>query len=392
MSEFIGRMAGRLSVLSAMLVSAGVWADDADVFNLYADAGYTYDSNLFRVDDGAALPWGKKSDNVLTADVGVSIDKPFSQQRFRLDASVGRNRYSNHSFLDYDSFQYSGRLDWHVSPRISGVASSDRTEALVGFDAKNDFNRTVRTRTNNRFEADFHVVSRWHALAGYLQEKQSDSYNDVSQDRDFDLKGWSAGLRYDPGSGRKLEFRYISRNGRYRSTVGNFDQTEYEARLVYPVDDKTRIEAVAAYVDRNHDDDPQRDYDGWRARATLTWAATGKLGVRAEYERQLRSWQDVYSSYYTADNLSVGPYWSITAKQTLAASLVYGRDQYGGAPSSWAGPSRDDKRNALVLTWSWEPTRTTGVTATARRQNRDSNYPGFDYTDTMVGVGVHVAF
>ncbi|MDD5363793.1 MAG: outer membrane beta-barrel protein [Gallionellaceae bacterium] len=394
MRDAIGKI-GKLSLLSTLLISTGVLADEADVFNLYASAAYTYDSNLFRLADGVdptpLVGKSDRSDNVLGLTAGVVINQPISQQRIKLDASVNHNAYANYGFLDYDALQYNGTWFWHLTPRISGIASMARSESLVGFDRKSDYAKTVRTSDKNLFEADYWLTGSWHALAGYVQDKQSDT-TVVQQENAFNLKGWSAGARFDPGSGRTLELRYLKRDGEYANTNASFSQDEFEARLIYPFNDKTRMAATVARVDRSHPNKPARDYSGWRGKLGLDWLATGKVGLNAEYRRRLESWQDVYSSYYTSDSLSVGPYWAVTAKQKLSAGLVFSKDRYDGAPASWAGPLRDDKRQALVLGWTWEPTRTIDVGASVRHERRDSNLSGLDYKDTSVGLNVRVMF
>lgn len=392
MREFIGKV-GNLSLLSTLLVGTGALADQADVFNVYANAGYTYDSNLFRLDDGETPPAGgtDKSDNILVVNAGISINKPISQQRFQLDASASHSTYGNYSFLDYDAFQYSGIWNWHLTPRISGIASVARSEAQVGFDTYNNNNQQIRVTNTNRFEADYWATSNWHLLAGYLQEKQTNSTT-FQQESDFDLKGWSAGLRYDRGTGRTVELRYFARNGEYTNSNASFEQGEYEARLAYPFTGKTRVDAVLAFVDRTHENNPQRDFDGWRGKVGLGWQATGKIGLRVDYERRLQSWQDVYSSYYTSDSLTIGPTWSVTAKQTLSASVVFSQDRYDGAPTTWTGPLREDDRQALMLSWAWEPTRAVSVSASLRQDQRDSNFNGFGFEDTTFGLNLRLFF
>lgn len=386
------KRAGRLSILSTLLVSVGVMADQGDVFNVHADATYSHDSNLFRLDKGETAPGGAgKSDSVVVLNAGININKPYGQQRFRLDASVNRNQYNRFSFLDYDAFQYNGTWNWHVTPRFFGILKASRSEALVGFD-NNDFqDQKIRTTTTNLLEADYWLAGSWHALAGYVQERHKHNIL-FTQDRDFQLDGWSLGGRYDPGNGHTMELRYLSRNGEYLGTANTFDQYEVEVRLSYVFSPKTRFEGAVAYVDRKHGSLSQRDYDGWRGRAGVDWNPTGKMGVRFNFERRLASWQDTYSSYFTSDSISVGPYWKLTAKQTVSASIEATRDRYEGAPAGYAGALRHDDRRAVVLGWTWEPSAVFSIGANVRREERDSNLPGFGFKDLLFGVNLRLYF
>ena len=62
------------------------------------------------------------------------------------------------------------------------------------------------------------------------------------------------------------------------------------------------------------------------------------------------------------------------------------------ATAIWIGPLREDKRKALVLQWTWQPTRTVSVEASARHEQRDSSLSGFDYKDTTLGLSVRGLF
>lgn len=413
MGDLIGKIfkLGLLSTLSgsvgalAAQVDARAAASPAapDVFSLYASAGQTHDSNLFRlpggVDPTPLVGKADRSDDIRTVNAGFRIEKPFSQQRFKLDASVTESTYGNHGFLDHDTYQYDGAWYWHLTPRISGVLGVSRTEALVGFDNLNAYDQKIRVTTEKRFEANFWLASNWHALAGFLLTKQTTSRS-FQQESDFDLHGWNAGVRYDRGAGRTLEFRYFERDGKFIDRRVDpvayiddaFKQRDYEARLAYAVSDRTRIEGTVAFVDRSHPHIPQRDFDGWRGKAGLSWMATGKIAIRADYERRIQSWEDVDSSYYVSDTVTVGPQWSVTAKQALSASAVLGKTRYEGAPPTWTGPLREDKRRALAFNWAWEPHRAVSVNATVRREIRDSNLDNHDFADTTVGLNLRLLF
>lgn len=399
MGHVIGKI-GNLSLLSALLASSGAYADSADVFNLRLNAAYVHDSNLFRLnEDEHPAGISGRSDNILGVTAGLSIDKPISQQRFKLDASVTRNRYANYGFLDSTLLQYDGIWKWHLTPRISGDLEVARVEAMNDFADYVDYRKNIRTTLNNRFEADVWLYSNWHLLAGLVHDRRTNSQV-FRQEGDFDGKGWSIGLRYDRGTGRTLEFRLIRRDGDYLNRHflpgiyqdDAYSQRDYEFRLAYPFNDKTRMDAVVAYVERSHPNVPERDYDGLRGKLGLTWLPGGKLRLKADYEHRLEAWQDAESSYSVRDNLVVGPRWSITAKQEIGVSYETGRRRFLGPLPTSTGFRREDRQRALVLDWAWQPTRTTNVSAYMRREERDSNLSAYDYKDTAFGLSLGMMF
>ena len=361
MGEVI-RTTGIMGLLTMLLVSNSVLADDADVFNLSARASYSHDSNLFRLDRGVASPVpGKtsRSDNIYGLTAGLSLNKPISLQRFKLNASVSSNTFANYDYLDNNTLQYNGAWNWHVTPRISGILSLTRNEALNGFDNYRTFTgQNMRTTLTDRFEADIWVKSNWHGLVGLVHDKLNNSqlFEQESNSRSL---GWNVGARYDTGTGRTLTLRYIQRDGDYTDRpvdlVNNFDdaftQRDYELTLAYPLNDKTRIDGVIGYVDRSHPHISARDFDGLRGQLGLDWKMAGKVGLKAEVRRRVESWQDSQSSYSITNGISVGPQWLITAKQRLDARIEYDKRQYEGPLPLTVGPLREDSLGALVLNW-----------------------------------------
>jgi exopolysaccharide biosynthesis operon protein EpsL len=399
----VNRNIRRLLVIVGLVPCAHALADQQDVFNVYAQSGYTHDSNLYRLDDGVNPSIDgetSRSDNILGITAGLRLDKPISQQRFRLDASASRNIYANYDFLSHSTFQYDGAWNWHLTPRISGILSLARSEALNGFDNYRTYDvQSMRTTYTNRFEADYWLRSNWHSLVGLVHDKRTntESYQQESDNRSL---GWNVGVKYDRGTGRSLTIRYIQRDGDYLNRPVDYinylddayTQRDYEFTLAYPINDKTRLEGVVAYVDRTHPNIDERDYDGWRGQVGLDWKLSGKIGLKAEVHRRTEPWQDSESSYAITTGLSVGPQWAITAKQSLDARVEYDNRQHEGALPISLGPLREDDRMAFSVQWGWEPTRTLNVGASVRWEQRDSNLPGYDYKDTSVGLNARLMF
>lgn len=387
-------------LLPLVLACAAASADQADVFNLKVGAAYQHDSNLFRLDEGEH-PAGvtRHSDNVLGVTAGVSVDKPIGQQRFKLDASVARSRYSSFDFLDSTLVQYDGVWEWHLTPRVSGTLEASQVEALNDFADYVDFRKNVRTTRRQLFEADVWLFADWHALAGLVHDRRTNSQV-FRQEDDFDATGWTAGVRYAPGSGRSAVFRVIQRDGDYLNRPVDlaayqdnaYTQRDYELGVSYPFNDKTRLESVVAYRERRHPNVPERDFDGWRGRVDLAWRPGARLGLKAGYERRLEAWQDPESSYAVRDGLALGARWSLTAKQEIGATWEAARRRFLGALPTSVGDRREDDLYAWTLDWTWMPTRATRLSAQLRREERDSSWPGYDYMDTVFGLSLGVMF
>jgi hypothetical protein len=88
----------------------------------------SWDSNIFRQPAGAA-----RQERINQAYVGLSIDKPYAQQRFRLDITETAYRYENFSHLDFDALNYLGAWGWRLGPRLGGTLSAARAESLADY-------------------------------------------------------------------------------------------------------------------------------------------------------------------------------------------------------------------------------------------------------------------
>src|SRR2546425_941976 len=129
-----------------------------------AGASVTWDSNVFRLPDSlAGLAPNGKSDRISAMYVGLRIDKPYAQQRVLLDATSTAYRHDRFSYLDFDALDYRGAWQWHLTPRVSGVLSAERSQSLVNYaDFRNITQRNVRTAENRRASADWLMFGGWH--------------------------------------------------------------------------------------------------------------------------------------------------------------------------------------------------------------------------------------
>jgi len=390
-----------LGLAAGSLMCQAGHADDADVFNIHAGASYIFDDNLFRLDD-IPLPSGLKgrSDRILGMNAGVELDVPFRQQRFTLDAMATRNLYAENDFLDHTAYRIRGGWNWHFTPRVSGLLSVDRDEALTSFEDYRAYTgKNMRTNSATRFEADVWLASNWHALVGLARESRENSQTFREEDN-FEQMGWHLGARYDRGNGRSLTVRYLNRDGEYVDRVVDpvrllddaYAQGDLELNLAYPINDKTRVDGTLAYLDRGYDHFEARDYAGWRGRVGLTWNPTGKLGIKGEYARDISDWQDDESSYRVTNGFSIGAIWAKTAKQDFSASLEYKRRDYEGRAFTSVLPAREEDTAVLSVGWTWSPTRASKVNLQLRHELRDTNRVDYDYDATSLSASARFLF
>jgi exopolysaccharide biosynthesis operon protein EpsL len=379
-----------IPALLSFSLSAPTWADEQDVFNFSVGAGATFEDNLFRLPDSAntfqSLGKSRRSDRILTTNVGIKIDKPYSLQRFQVDLNVIDNNYDTYSYLDYTAFNYRAAWLWQLTPNIKGTLSADQQQVLNSFSEFRDFDnelnrrRSIQTNENRIFDVDATVGGGWHLLGGISELR---SRNSVTFDAtgDFIQTGANVGLKYVTPSENSITLLQRAYNGDYQGRRADaltqldsgFKQRETEALLQWRLTGKSLIDAKIGYVDREHDNFSSRDYDGMTGRLAYNWQPTGKLGVITSLSRNIYSFQQAVNSYYVADTFAITPIWQLTPKTSLKMRYDFSRRDYRGTVIS-IPEHRKDNVQSFMLSADWQAMRTLTVTGVLRHEKRNSSF------------------
>lgn len=394
-------------------------ADEQDAFNLLLGVDVKYEDNLFRVDDNTPLGNASKHDLTHTYSAGFKFDKMYSLQRIQVDATVTENKYQENSFLDWTGFNYRAAWLWQLTPRISGTLLATRNETLNSF---GDFRRidpnagtprnlqSIQTNEREEFTADVLLWGGWHIVGGVstIDSRNSQSFNEIG---DFSQDSAEFGGRYVFPSGTEITLVQRESTGDYKGRAADpfrqldtgYDQSETEGKIDWRVTGKSHLTAKLGYVDREHDNFTQRDYDGLTGLLAWRWMPTGKLLVNTAISRNIYSFQesnfaglgflvgDYSYSYYVADTFTWSPLWAITDKTSLRFRYdLSDRDFRGNLdPTS---PSRRDILRSYTLTAEWQALRTLLVSAVARHEDRDSDRTDFDYKADSIGISAQLLF
>jgi exopolysaccharide biosynthesis operon protein EpsL len=369
-----------IQALVTVSLSSPAWADEQDALNFSAGAAVMFDDNLFR------LPDSEKSDRILTTNAGIKIDKPYSLQRFQVDANVVDNRYDSYSYLDYTAFNYRAAWLWQLTPNIKGTLSADQKQVLnsfadfLGFNNQLTRTRNIQTNENRIFDVDALIGGGWHLLGGVseLRSRNSVTFDAVG---DFVQAGANIGIKYVAPSENSIALVQRAFNGDYQGRVldvasqldTGFRQRETEAQLQWRLTGKSLIDARLGYVDREHDNFSSRDYDGVTGRLAYNWQPTGKLGITTSIARNIYSFQQAINSYYVADTFAISPVWHVTAKTSLNLRYDFSHRDYRGAIDPIA-EHRKDNVQSLMLSADWKPLRTVTVTGALRHEMRSSSF------------------
>ncbi|CAG0978799.1 hypothetical protein MTYP_01639 [Methylophilaceae bacterium] len=393
----------RWILIALMAMPVKGMADAEDSLNFVAGAGIRFEDNLFRLSDSVdtdTLP-GKphKSDLLYSANAGIKIDKPYSQQRFQLDLLATGNKFQHNSFLDFTGFDYRAAWLWHLTPRISGILLANQEQRLVNFADFREFDENnIQTNQVRLFNVDADIGAGMHLIGGVMEVRSRNSRTFTAVG-DYVQRGGEFGVKYLAPSNSHVSLVQRRLQGEYRDREldslaqldTGFDQNETEAKLNWKLTGKSTIDARLGYVDRDHDNFPERDYSGMVGKLEYQWAATGKLQLNTSLSRNLFSFQEDANSYYIAETFSFGPIWKVTAKSTLRARYDISDRDYRGA-IVLASSLRQDTVQSFIIFGDWQATRNILVSGTLQHDRRSSNVENFDYDANAVGISAQLLF
>lgn len=377
-----------------------------DVLTLRVETALAWDANVFRLPESVADPQlargiSGKADRISTTSVGLQFNKTYAQQSLLFDLASTATRYDKFVFLNRDSQSYRGQWQWHLTPRISGTLSTDRSETAVPFDETRDLeaNSLITSRKNASVAAA--LFGGWQLLAG-VQQVERKHARPFPQLPDSTQDGVEAGIRYTAASQRTISVLRRSQRGSVlaqsgvvplSSVTGGFSYEETELRAAWPVSGKSTLNGRLARVARRHQDSPQRDFSGLAGEFSHAWTPTGRLSLNVALQRSLDPFiLGTRSSYVVQDGLSVTPVWQLSERVSITASASVQARDYLGEVVAQPDPSRRDTLRSASISAVWTPMRAVTIRTSVRRDRRSSNEADFSYQSTVASVNAAFSF
>ncbi len=365
----------------------------------------TWDANVFRLAETAADPQlaqgiAGKSDRITAANIGLRFDKAYSQQHILFDATRTATRYDKFTFLDGDAFNYRGAWEWHLSPRVSGTLSADRTEALISFDNTQILQRNVSVISNRNFAIDAWLFGGWHLLAGASKLERKNSLVFLAQPDSSQTSG-EVGLRYVAESQSSITAtRRSSRGANTGQAVDTFNfidsgftVQESELNATWMASGRSTLNGRMTRIERHNEHVPQRDFSGVAAELGHTWTPTGRLALNFSALRAVTSFAlDTSSSYRVDDTLAFAPAWQVSDKIGLRMRAYRLVSDYRGPVVPVTDPFRHDILRSVQFAMDWSPHRKVTLSATLQRDRRSSNEAALKFDDTNAGLSASLAF
>jgi exopolysaccharide biosynthesis operon protein EpsL len=391
------------SIFLGLALFAGA-ANAQDALSLIVGAGIRHDDNIYRLrsdaDVQALSGRPERSDQIRTLTAGVRLDEQYSQQHFIVSAGIADNRYQTYSNLNFVAKNYQAEWQWYLTSRFTGRVAADRAQTLADFrDYQGSTSRNIVTTENRRFVADWWATGGWHLVGGALETRQDYSQQNMTTAASSRLRSGEGGVRYATESGDSVTLLARRGNGEYPDRVvdtvalfdNRFSQNETELSLGYRLSGKSTLSGRLARVERKHDNFPERDFTGTTGLLDWRWDPTAQIVVNLSAGRDIVSYQEATTSYYTNDRLSVAPTWVMSAKTSLGLQYENDRRHYQGAVTP-ISVAREDRVRIMGLSLAWTPVTTVSVTGALRREKLTSNVSTFEFTANVASLTVQATF
>lgn len=365
--------------------------------------GVHHDNNIFRLSDRAAVPGvTDKSDTIYRVGIGLKADLPVSRQRFLFDAKVDNYTYDRYDQLDHVAYRAGAAWKWQAGPRLTGDVGYTRRRFLSDLGEVQAPLKDIITEDRAYGSAGFMMTPRWRVrgAADYVKRDHGEPSRQILQLR---IASGTVGLDYVTPANNSIGGQVRFSHGDFPNrqvfpggtVVNDYDEYEVAAVLHWIITGKSVFDARVGFTKREHDEVPQRDFDGLTARLSLDWAVGAKTLINASVWRDIRSVEEqgtldqAAASFIVSKGASIGPVWAPTSKLVFQLKAVYEERDFRGDPGpafgafpGSPGVQREDEFYGVRLSAGYTPRRNLQFSASAERGDRNSNIflRDFEYT------------
>jgi hypothetical protein len=352
-------------------------------YNLWAQFGMMYDSNLLR------RTTGDNSETVARLGLGGRYEqRVVGRQSVHLEGRV--DSYVYNKFSEIDNVAYGGLAEWRyeVGNELSGTigVSRRRFQANLSETQRAVYDPITETIFNatSRFVLGPHVGLR--GAASYIDYRRPQ--RNASNTKTVLLGG---GADYVTALGNTIGVEAATAHGdapvnELVDPLGLFVNNSYTQHDYGVVGTLASVPTVriAGRVGRTHRQYsvlPGRDFNGPTWNLQMQWLPTNKTSLVFESSKHVSSVIDIGASHLVVKGIGFGPNWAPTAKLNFQARLVRQHQTFEGDPEAELGlaPVREEFVRGMRLGSYWEYSRQVHFTFSLDHGERESNILGRNY-------------
>ena len=384
-----------LLLLALLPLSNPARAVEGDTFRPVVSYGYSYDSNLFRLEnDFAAVFYGIdtsiRGDTFQRLGVGFDLDWKQGRQRVVAKALASKTRFDRYSLLNYTGQDANLEWQWQLGNYWSGRVGASRVKSLGTFREVTGLVSNTRTSENQFFDANYRIHPRWQA--SLKLNSSTYTYSAAAQrGSNTETDAWTLGIYYLGSTlqrvGVELRESDIFLPNRVLTPTLDNDYMDRSLNLVanWQASGKSGLNVRIGRVERKNKHIPARDYSGLNWRLDGNWSVSGKSLIGASLFREVRNTEYTTSNHAMVSGGTLSYIWQFMPKTRVQASL--GQEDY-----NYDGIARRDKVKTATVAAVYEPWVGGELSAGIQRETRDSNTFLYSYKSNALFLNANLKF
>ena len=351
---------------------------------LHVSAALAHDSNVMRTAEARA-------DQLSILTAGLRLDKRYGLQRLTLDAEGSALRFDEWSTLDHELLNYRGAWMASFTPRLTGTLSA-RQSQLRDFSGANGAPTRVDLRTEREqlLDLTFGGVGPWRVEAG-AGHLRAESGQPRTLEANARIDSLRLGLGHRWPSGLDLALQAREGKGRYPDGSGpDFHDRQIDLALQLPRHASWALDARLGQLQRRHDSQAERDFDGAVGRVRVAWDRGARTRVESGLEHELGGYEPGAGGHVRASRVFFVPAWQVGARTTLSLRHAQELRRWSTVDALALDAGREDRSRATGLVLDWQPWSWWQLVAQVRNEHRASNLPGAHFRATFSSLAIRI--
>lgn len=344
----------------------------SDTISPFIATSYSYDDNLFRLDDKVPGFDGQRSDTSRQVQAGFLINRPIGRQLLTGQVKWSRVYFDHFDQLDYTGKDYLADLEWHIANHLEGHVGASYSQTLTPFSDLQSSDRNLRTIRREYVNGGWRFHPSWRVRGGFSRDKYT--YDSIAQkisDRQEDAT--ELGVDYLPASESRIGIQLRHLKGTYPNRANlaafgieqGYEQDEVKANIYWRFSGVTQVQLLGGWVRRKNDLFSGRDSSGANGRVTVYWAPLGKVRFTGSLWHEFAAVENSLITSSLNNGASLAAAWDISAKVRMDAQVRREKRDFSAA-SGLVLPNdvSDTTRTASIgLTYAPQPNIQLGINA-----------------------------
>lgn len=367
----------------------------------YVTADTVYDSNIFRLQNGAQAKslFGSSSlsDRLFELEFGLATKMRLSNQLILLDLNVNQTKYNRFSNLDYVGNNKRVQWDWQLGNNLNGIISYNSSKQDSGFADVVSSAQVVREnnlRTTNTTHADINwqLQSEWSLFSSF---ENADSVNSSTAFRFNDRQETTieSGVLYQSHlltniglSVKRKDYDYANRSAASLALFGNSTvRKELIGRFGSQLNARTNLNVQIAAVNIDYPQVKTRKSDNLSQNWTLVYAVSPDTQISLNAFKDFNQVDDILYNTAEVKGFAITPSWNVTSKITVGGlASIKKQDYLGSSGAVLTSNPRSDKLESYGVNAKYLFSRRALLALSYLDTQRSSNMAGISFKDKLV--------